>query len=94
MQAAQAVHAAALFAFEHPEAFSDWHDHSSYVVVLQVPDLAHLTARYSCLPEYAKRVLNREPDLGDQATAFAVLGNDAGRLLSDLPLALRETVMS
>jgi hypothetical protein len=40
------------------------------------------------------RALVREPDLGNAATAFAALGHEAARVLSDLPLALKENAMS
>jgi hypothetical protein len=83
-----------LFATEFPSETEEWHTESSYVVVLQVPSVAHLTARFSCLPEHSKRCLVREPDLDDEPTAFAVLGHDAGRLLSDLPLALKEVAVA
>lgn len=93
MQTAQAVHAAFLFSSEHPDVTDAWHRDSNYVVVLQVSDLASLHARYDRLPEHAPRVIVVEPDIGNEATAFATIGADSGRLLSDLPLALKEAAM-
>jgi hypothetical protein len=34
-----------------------------------------------------------EPDLAGENTAFAVLGTEAGRVLSDLPLCMKELAM-
>jgi hypothetical protein len=88
------VHAGFLFASEYPSETAEWHTTSNYVVVLQVPDLPSLIDRFARLPEHAQRVLNTEPDVNDEATSFAVLGADAGRVLSDLPLCLKEAVMA
>lgn len=76
----------------HPEAAGRWHDRSNYLVVLSVPDERALELLCDdlngCCP-----VLVHEPDLDDQATAFAVR-HDAGRWLSSLPLAMRELSMT
>lgn len=72
----------------------EWHDTSSFVAVLSIPDESFLRARFAKLPSHAARALFTEADLDDEATAFAVLGADAGRQLSDLPLALREEVVT
>lgn len=63
------------------------------MVVLATPDLSSLRERYTRLPTYTHRVMVIEPDLDNEPTAFAVLGPDAGRSLSDLPLAMREAAM-
>jgi peptidyl-tRNA hydrolase len=93
LQTAQAVHAAFLFASEHPEAMAKWHEESNFVVVLTITNEASLRNRYRKLPSHCARAMVVEPDLGDECTAFAVLGADAGRMLSDLPLALKEVAM-
>ena len=94
LQAAQAVHAGFLFAQEHPDETNEWHNTSQFVVILQVPDLDSLIDRFKRLPSSVARVMFHEADLDDDATAFAALGHEAGSLLSDLPLALKEVAMS
>lgn len=88
------LHAGLSFAFDHPEDARQWHDSTPWVVVLGVPDEAHLINAWQRVTGCPHRVLVREPDIGDQATAFAALGHEAARVLSDLPLALKETAMS
>ena len=90
---AQAVHAAFLFATEFPEVTEAWHRESNFVVVLQVPDEAALIDRFHRLVPTTDRVVVTEPDLNDEATAFAVVGPIAGRLLSDLPLCQKVVAM-
>lgn len=87
------MHAGFSFAVEHPEAMKQWYEESNYVVILQVPDEASLMDRFARLNDSVNRILVREPDIDAEATAFAVLGTNAGRILSDLPLALREVEM-
>lgn len=94
LQTAQAVHAAFLFATEHPTTTTTWHHDSNYVVVLAVHDLNHLEHEFSRIPEHCARVMVIEPDIGDEPTAFAALGLDAGRILSSLPLAGKQVVMT
>ena len=68
----------------------DWHTHGQNLVVLAVPDERALESLleqmrtgggFTCAPFH-------EPDFGGELTAFAV-GDEAARLLSSLPLALR-----
>ena len=94
LQAAQAVHAALSFAFTHPQDGRIWHDTTPYVVVLQTPDEGSLLSNWERLSDVPHRVLVREPDIDDEATAFAALGHEAGRILSGLPLCLREPAMA
>jgi hypothetical protein len=94
-QATQATHAAFSFSVENPEPVSQWHDASNNLVLLAVPDeealrdlgTALLERGHTCVPFY-------EPDLDDALTAIAVAPSDeASRMLSHLPLALREAAM-
>ena len=71
-----------------------WLRDSNYVVVLSVPDVHSLVAHYDRLPTSSAKALVLEPDLGDVVTAFAVLGNDAGRALANRPLAGKDLAMS
>lgn len=64
------------------------------MVVLSVPDESALDHEFTRLPSHVDRVMVSEPDLGDEHTAFAALGADAGRTLANLPLALREVAMA
>jgi hypothetical protein len=87
------LHAGLSFAFDHPEDARQWHNSTPWVVVLGVPDEAHLISAFQRTIACPHRVLVREPDLDNAATAFAALGHEAARVLSDLPLALKEHVM-
>lgn len=83
LQLAQAVHAATAFAQRHPERSAS----TENAVILAVPDEATLLS-------YATDdgVLFREPDLGDEATAFATVSE--GSAYSSLPLAGRVPAMA
>lgn len=71
-----------------------WMKNSNYIVILAVPD-------EEALLSYARRVgdwdgiLVTEPDIGDEATALAIVPGEHWKMLSDLPLALnvKERVM-
>lgn len=89
-RAAQSVHAALLFAHDHPDEESAWFAGSNNLVLLEAPD-------ERALVELCKRAWDAgipysvftEPDFGDATTAVAIA--PAGyRLVSNLPLTLRE----
>lgn len=80
LQMAQACHAAREFALKWPEV-----DAGENLVVLQAQHEGHLLRLWLECDTY-EGVTFREPDLGDQYTAFAVTGG-ARPLLSSLPLA-------
>lgn len=63
------------------------------MVVLSAADELDLLTYWQRLQGVPHRLLVREPDLDDRATAFAVLGSEAGRVLSALPLCLKEKAM-
>lgn len=88
------MHAAFSFAHEHPEAFRTWQEESNFVVVLSAHDEIELLSYWQRLDLNPYRALVREPDIGDQATAFAVIGLEAGRVLSSLPLCLKEMALT
>jgi hypothetical protein len=88
------VHAAFQFSTEFPAIMAEWARDSNYVVVLAARDRAHLLEQFDRCSCAVYRALVTEPDLDDEATAFAVLGVSAGRLLSSLPLAGKELSMS
>lgn len=89
-RAAQLTHTALAFAFTFPELARAWHDRSNNIVLLEAPDeaalfaLAH-RARVAGVP----CITFTEPDLGDATTGVA-LGPTGYRLVSSLPLALRD----
>ena len=88
------MHAGFLFATEFPELTEKWHTDSQFVVVLQTSGLNALNERFNRLHgSGAPHVMFHEADLDDEPTAFATLGPHAGRVLSDLPLALKEVAM-
>lgn len=94
MQAVQAAHALLAFAVENPGLTGTWHEDSSNLVILSVPDEAALLWLIACA-EHDDILCTpfREPDLDDALTAVAI--EPAGwRLCSSYPLALREAVMS
>ena len=89
---AQSCHALSAFAADFPAAHAEWHRRGQNLVVLQIPNERELLALLeSALESDAiDRVsVFREPDLGHQLTAIALDGN-ARKLVSSLPLALRE----
>jgi hypothetical protein len=94
LQAAQAVHAAFSFACEYPEEMRRWHLESNFIVVLNAHNEVDLACWWARIAHAPCRVIVHEPDIGNRATAFAVLGEEAGRQLSSLPLALRERAMT
>lgn len=75
-RAAQLIHADAEWSITYGP-------HRGTVIVYQVPDEQSLLAS---IPTAGRTVLWREPDLGDQLTAYAT---DAGRM--ELPLLGRKT---
>lgn len=88
------MHAAFSFAHEHTESFRTWQEESNFVVVLSAHDEIELLSYWQRLDLNPYRALVREPDIGNQATAFAVIGLEAGRVLSSLPLCLKEMAMT
>lgn len=89
-QCAQACHALRAFVAAHPGIDKEWYEESNNLVVLQIPDLdALLALRDRMVESGVPGALFHEPDFNDEATALAVA--PAGeRLVSSLPLALRE----
>jgi len=90
-QLAQSCHAVSAFATDFPSTHAEWHRHGQNLVALQVPGQAELDALLErvLMSEEIERVSAfREPDLAHQLTAIA-FGDEAQRLVSSLPLALR-----
>lgn len=89
LQLAQAVHAATAFALRHPASAAS----TLNVVVLAVPDEETLL-HYADLDFYTRKygVLFTEPDLDDEATAYAIVSD--GDRFSCLPLAGRVLAMT
>lgn len=94
LQIAQVSHASFEFGHQHTDTTGYWLAGSNYLVVVAAADeqaLEHLAA------EAVRRGIPitavREPDISDELTAVAFApGDEARRLLSSLPLALRERV--
>jgi peptidyl-tRNA hydrolase len=88
-RAAQSVHAALAFAFDHPEVAGEWHEGSNNVVLLEAKDeraLVELWRRaWDAGVPYS---VFTEPDLGDATTGVAI-GPAGHKLVSSLPLTLR-----
>jgi peptidyl-tRNA hydrolase len=89
-QAAQSVHAALAFAHEHQEIANAWFRDSNNIVLLAVKsegELVRLEDR--AVAAEVPCSLFKEPDFDDAVTAIAI-GPSGWRLVSSLPLALRE----
>jgi peptidyl-tRNA hydrolase len=87
LQAAQAAHAALLYASTHPVAFLEWTRTSNNVVLLGCQNETHLDQLARAFPQ---AVVFREPDCDDQATALAFLHPGTCKKLSSLPCLLKE----
>lgn len=72
----------------------DWHRESNFIVVLNAHNEIDLACWWARIAHIPCRVIVHEPDIGNRATAFAALGEEAGRLLSSLPLALKERAVA
>jgi peptidyl-tRNA hydrolase len=89
-RAAQLAHAALAFAFEHPEIAGAWHRGSNNIVLLEAKDERALVELWRrAWDENVPYSVFTEPDFGDATTAVAI-GPEGWRLVSSLPLALRE----
>lgn len=90
-QGTQSQHALSEFAVRHPDQHREWHQKGKNLIWLATRDLAALEALMTTLEsEHGIECSGfYEPDFGDQLTAFAV-SEQAARLLSSLPCALRE----
>lgn len=88
-QTAQVAHALADFARRRGDAFKQWHDHSNYIIALQVKSPLALEELYSrAHADGFDLIPFREPDLGDQLTALAFVPSKAVKpYLSSLRLA-------
>lgn len=75
---------------------SDWYVQSTFLVLLQVPDEQELVWLHNRLVAADCTVTAwREPDMGNEYTAIAVAPSEAARrMLSQLPLLLREPAMA
>lgn len=86
LRAAQAGHAIAAFALEHPHLAQQWGN--SYLILLEVEDLRSLL-RLSVHTRIAGLTTStwHEPDLDDQLTAIAIAPSAASKALcAGLPL--------
>lgn len=88
LAAAQAVHAAFLFAHQHPSITGPWQRDSQYLIIVSVPDEIALIALASRALEAGIEISTwSEPDMADEKTAVALQpGKVAQRLCSNLPL--------
>lgn len=96
LQAAQAVHAATQFFSEWPTMANGWLHESNFLVIVSVPDEPALErmAAEAATEGMAISIVT-EPDLGDTVTALAFEpGHAARRICAQLPLALKESVMT
>jgi len=89
LRVAQMFHSLRQFQEDHDEIEAEWYRDSNTIVLLEVPDGEALTELASRAQEKGVTIseFSEEPDLG--LTALA-LGPDARRLVSSLPLALRD----
>lgn len=94
-QACQASHAAFQFAVEHADFTEAWFRDSNYLVLLAAEDESALGLLAARAEERGLRCVRCcEPDFGDALTAVVIeAGDEASRLCSNLPLALREEAL-
>lgn len=87
---AQACHGLRAFAAAHPELDAAWYRESNNLVCLEVEDEAALE-RLRARAEAAgvAYATFREPDFDDAVTSIAI-APDGWRLVSSLPLAMKE----
>ena len=95
-QAVQAAHAAIEFQHEHPEIAKEWNTYSKYLIFLTVENEHQLNRFLDKIKFYElKYTLFFEPDIGNQLTAIALEPSErAGKLTSNLPLALKDLTNS
>ena len=91
-QAIQASHAAIDFQHDHPEISKVWNINSNYLVFLSVKnEKSLLKFLYKIKSANLKYTVFNEPDLKNQLTAVAIEPSEqAGKMCSNLPLALKE----
>lgn len=88
---AQSNHISIEFVLSHLDKTRDWHYNSNYVCILAAKDEEHLKTLYQKAQEYdIASSIFREPDLNDSITAIAMLGENSKKILSNLPLALKQ----
>lgn len=89
-QLAQSCHAVAEFGVVSPERFAAWASAQRNLVALQAPSLTALAAIAEQLARDGIQFAPfHEPDMGAELTALA-FGDEAAKLVSQLPLALRQ----
>ena len=88
------MHAALLFANQHPDLAVPWQRDSQYLVIVTVPDEVALISLSSRALDVGLRVSTwSEPDLDGQHTAVALEpGLAARRLCANLPLLGRQVL--
>lgn len=88
-QVPQTNHAAMEFAAQYPAEFLDWHKKSNSIIVLNCQNERKLVEFSQKLREKDIKFAEfREPDIGDELTAIAILpGPEVKRLCSGLPLS-------
>lgn len=90
-QLAQSCHAAIRFSLNHFAATDEWHHASNNIAVLAAKDELELEKLYTLAEEAGCKITRfEEPDYDDALTSIAIMGEDAHKFLSQLPLALRE----
>lgn len=95
LQAAQAAHAAFEFSLKHPDLMRDWHERSSYLILLNVPDeLTLLEIADELTAAGVPHTVMHEPDIGNEATSIAVAPSPHNVKFSSLPLLGRELAVS
>jgi len=89
-RAAQSVHGALAFAHEHPEVTGTWYRSSNNIVLLETEnEVALLELAMKAKANGVPCSVFKEPDFEDATTSIAI-GPSGWRLVSSLPLALRE----
>jgi peptidyl-tRNA hydrolase len=88
---AQSTHAAIEFVMNHLDKAKNWHYNSNTICILAAKDEEHLKILHQKATELdIASSIFREPDLENSITAIAMLGENSKKILSNLPLALKQ----
>jgi hypothetical protein len=76
----------------HLDKAKNWHYNSNTVCILAAKDEEELKILFQKATEYSiVSCIFREPDLNNSITAIAMLGENSNKILSNLPLALKQS---
>ena len=85
------MHAIANFSITHHDLLKAWHFNSNYIVCLSAKTESELFNIIERLKSVDSTYIGfTEPDMDNQLTSIAAYGDNVHKVLSNLPLALKE----